>query len=260
MSHDPKSRDSLLLSSWLSRPLPERDYLLGHVICTTSRVLLFGDTGVGKTLLAADIAGATAAGQSFLGWQGRRPATVMYLDGEMPAETFKERMQLIAAQYGADLPLYGYCRDALSAGEMPPLNTPEGQRWLMQEIELVEPDIAVFDSIMCLIAGLLKEEDSWEPVKPLIRWLSSKRVAQIWINHTGHDASRSYGTKSKEWEFDTVIKLTREQSGDSVRLEFPKARLRTPATAAEFKSRIIARDADGWTSSDATTDKPARRS
>ena len=35
----------------------------------------------------------------------------MYLDGEMPAETFKERMELIAQRYGSDITLYGYNRD-----------------------------------------------------------------------------------------------------------------------------------------------------
>ena len=37
----------------------------------------------------------------------------MYLDGEMPAETFKERMLLIAERYGSDIQLFGYNRDDL---------------------------------------------------------------------------------------------------------------------------------------------------
>ena len=92
---------------------PPRDYLLGSVFCTTSRWLIFGETGVGKSLLAGDMAGAMASGRPFLDWGGRRPARVMYLDGEMPAETFKERMQLIGQHCGQDIPLYGYNRDDL---------------------------------------------------------------------------------------------------------------------------------------------------
>ena len=45
----------------------------------------------------------------------------MYLDGELPSETFKERMQLLASRYGASLELFGYNRDALGDDEMPPL-------------------------------------------------------------------------------------------------------------------------------------------
>ena len=108
-----KSRDDLLVSAWLKRKLPPRDYLLGNVFCTTSRWLIFGDTGVGKTLFAMSMAGAMASGNAFLVWDRQRQARVMYLDGEMPAETFKERMQLIADEFGEDLTLFGYNRDVL---------------------------------------------------------------------------------------------------------------------------------------------------
>jgi hypothetical protein len=39
-----------------------------------------------------DMAAAIATGKNFLNWTGQRPARVMYLDGELPIETFKERM------------------------------------------------------------------------------------------------------------------------------------------------------------------------
>ena len=79
-----KPRRDLLLASWLERDIPPRDYLLGSVLCTTSRWLMFGETGVGKSLLGGDMGGAVASGSPLLGWGGRRRARVMYLDGEMP--------------------------------------------------------------------------------------------------------------------------------------------------------------------------------
>jgi hypothetical protein len=156
--HEP--RGHLLLSSWLKRELPLRDYLIGNVVCTTSRRLIFGDTGIGKTLFALSIAGAMASGSSYLGWEGKRRARIMYLDGEMPAETFKERMQLVADEFGGDLVLFGHNRDDLGPEEMPPLNSPGGEAWLWREIEAVRPDVIFFDSIMCLLAGTMAEEES----------------------------------------------------------------------------------------------------
>src|SRR5271165_7079220 len=135
------ARRHLLLSAWLNRKLPPRDYLLSNVFCTTSRWLIFGDTGVGKTLFAMSMAGAMASGSPFLAWDRQRQARIMYLDGEMPAETFKERMQLIADEFGEDLTLFGYNRDDLGPEEMPPLNSPEGEAWLWREIEAVRPDV-----------------------------------------------------------------------------------------------------------------------
>ena len=86
-------RSDLLISTWLQRELPPRDWLLEDMLCTTSRWLVIGGTGVGKTLLGLDLALALASGANFLHWNGTgRPRRVMYLDGELPAETLKERI------------------------------------------------------------------------------------------------------------------------------------------------------------------------
>jgi AAA domain len=240
-------RRELLLASWLKRDLPPRDYLLGHLLSTTSRWLLFGDTGVGKTLVALDLAGAVAAGASFLNWTGSgKPRRVMYLDGEMPAETFKERMELVAKQYGPDLKLFGYNRDDLD-GEMPPLNTEDGERWLWKEIEAARPDFIIFDSVMSLLTGTMADEESWAPVKHLMRDISNRRIAQVWLHHTGHDKTKSFGTKTREWEMDTVVSLTKVDDQGAISLVFKKARLRTPDTCAEFEPCVTRLGPDGWT-------------
>jgi hypothetical protein len=255
-------RKALLLSSWLARKLPPRDYLLGKLLCTTSRWILYGETGIGKTLFALDIAGSVASGNGLLNWDGRdRSARVMYLDGEMPAETFKERMELIGHLYGPDLKLYGYNRDVLKDGEMPPLNTPEGQKWLWKEIDAVKPNLIVFDSIMCLLSGTIGEEESWTPVKPLVRQISSRRIAQIWLHHTGHDPTKGFGTKTREWEMDTVVSFTKaDNNAEAIELKFTKARLRNPQTKEQFVSQIIRRGPDGWISDGSLPPTSAGRS
>jgi hypothetical protein len=48
---DDEDRSHLLLSKWKKLPLPPRDFLLGDLLCTTSRWLVVGETGIGKTLL-----------------------------------------------------------------------------------------------------------------------------------------------------------------------------------------------------------------
>lgn len=250
------SRDELLVSAWLQRDLPPRDYLLGDLMCTTSRVVIIGATGIGKTLFCLDIAGAMAAGADFLGWKGRRRARVMYLDGELPAETFKERLEIIADRYGEDIELFAYNRDVLGPDEMPPLNSETGRAWLSREIETVKPDAIFFDAIMCLLGGSMAEEESWAPVKELVRLLSARRIAQVWLHHTGHDATKGFGTKTREWEMDTVIMLSKlEDGGDdpsaAFQLEFTKARMKTPENFKQFATRIVRCTEDGFTSEDA---------
>jgi hypothetical protein len=180
-----------------------------------------------------------------LHWEGSgKRRRVMYLDGELPAETFKERLQIIAQRYGHDLELYAYNRDVLSDGEMPPLNTPAGEKWLWREVDAVKPNVIVSDSIMCLLEGSMSEEESWAPIKAMIRKISGRRIAQIWLHHTGHDTSKGFGTKTREWEIDTVVSLTDDNG--SILMEFKKARLRKPETREQFEPKKIVCNADGW--------------
>jgi len=259
------SRDDLLVAAWRERELPPRDYLSGEVLCSTSRVLLNGATGIGKTLFCLDWGAAIAAGVDFLDWKGRRRARVLYLDGELPAETFKERMELIGNRYGDDIALFGYSRDVLAPDEMPPLNTDTGRAWLLREIETTQPDVIFFDSIMCLLGGNMSEEESWAPVKDMVRQISSRRIAQVWLHHTGHDASKGYGTKTREWEMDTVVMLSKIETDDDApemsaafRLEFTKARMKTPANHKQFAPKTVHSTENGFVSEDATKSAKAK--
>ena len=219
-------------------------------MCTTSRWFVFGETGIGKTLLAMDMGGAIAAAITFLKWPGQRKARVMYLDGELPMETFKERIELLAKRYGADLQFYGYNREDLGDDGMPPLNTELGQAWLRREIAAIKPDLIIFDSIMCLLIGSMLDESTWMPMRPFIRWLTSNHIAQVWLHHA-NDNGKSFGDKTREWEMDTVVFLSRpigedgEPDDTAIKLEFRKARLRTAANAGQFLPLII-RPGEEW--------------
>ncbi|MFZ3327501.1 MAG: hypothetical protein WA231_17170 [Methylocella sp.] len=122
---------------------------------------------------------------------------------------------------------------------MPPLNTEAGQAWLKREIAAVKPDLMIFDSIMCLLIGSMSEEATWMPVRPFVRWLSAQRIAQVWL-HYANDLGKSFGDKTREWEMEAVVKLSKVEGDESaIQFEFVKARLRTPKTAAQFLPIVI---------------------
>jgi AAA domain len=246
----PPAREGLTARAWMEKEIPPRDHLLGGVMCTTSRWFIFGETGIGKTLVGMTLGGAVAAGANFLHWAGQRKARVMYLDGELPIETFKERIELLVKRYGPDIEFYGYNREDLGDEGLPPLNTEYGQAWLRREIVAIKPDLIIFDSIMCLLFGSMLDEATWMPMRPFVRWLTANHIAQIWLHHA-NDSGKSFGDKTREWEMDTVVFLSRPPGEDgapddtAIRLEFRKARLRTPANAEQFLSLLI-RAADDW--------------
>src|SRR5215203_4362438 len=61
--------------------------------------------------------------------------------------------------------------------------------------------------------------------------------------HTGHDETKSYGSKTREWQMDTVIHLQpvkRDDTDISFSLEFRKARERAPQDRSDFADLHVA--------------------
>jgi hypothetical protein len=90
-----------------------------------------------------------------------------------------------------------------------------------------------------------QDEATWAPMKPLVCELSARRIAQVWFNHA-NDLGKSFGDKTREWEMDTVAKLSKVEGDETaIKLEFNKARLRTPKTAGQF-APLIFRPSEDW--------------
>jgi integrase len=103
-----------------------------------------------------------------------------------------------------------------------PLNTPEGQGWTNALIDKVGGvDLIILDNIMSLTVGDMKDPEPWQQTIPWALSLTRRHVGQIWIHHTGHDETRSYGDKSREWQMDTVAHQQRQddQKRDLPRLQ-----------------------------------------
>jgi hypothetical protein len=74
---------------------------------------------------------AKRLGANFLGWKGRRQASVFYLDGEMPPELIKDRLAMAASWFHSEPVADGFhLLSREDVEDMPPLDTPEGARWL----------------------------------------------------------------------------------------------------------------------------------
>jgi hypothetical protein len=135
---------------------------------------------------------------------------------------------------------------------MPPLNTDEGQKFIDHFIAAIGGvDLVVFDNIQALCVGVMKEEESWQPVVPWIRSLTQRKIGQIWVHHAGHNETHGYGTSTREWQLDTVILLERVECEDDAlvfTLRFKKGRERTPDNWTEFEDATITLADDEWSS------------
>src|SRR5438105_12789050 len=91
----------------------------------------------------------------------------------------------------------------------------------------------------------MSEEATWMPMRLFVRWLSAHRIAEVWLHHA-NDFGKSFGDKTREWEMEAVIKLSKVEGDETAILfEFIKKRLCSPANAAQFAPMII-RPGNDW--------------
>lgn len=246
------NRKLLSLDAWLNKRFPPREFMLGELLCTTSRMFLIGYTGLGKTHIAMAIAFAVAAGKSLLHWRGSaKPRRVLYIDGEMSVELLKERLEQLIRRNDGVKPAHFYVLSNDEFSDMPPLNTEDGQDYVDEVISSVGGiDLIVFDNLSSLLAGSQKEEETWQGALPWIKSLTRRRIGQLWIDHTGYDRTRSYGLSLKERQFDTLALMTKVEGRSDIAFElsFTKHRMRTPKNRADFEPCIVVLADDKWTS------------
>jgi hypothetical protein len=244
----------LTVDEWRARQLDDLDPLMGEVLTTTTRAILNATTGIGKTNFGMAVAGHIGAGRDFLHWCCPRPRNVLYIDGEMSRRLFRARIADVVRRLdGAPTRAHFFSKEDIEG--FAPLNTAEGQAavWkLIEEAERrsgVKLDFIIFDSIMALLLGDMKEEDAWRDTQPMIMALTKRQIGQLWVHHTGHDTSRGYGTKTKEWQVDLVMHLDlieRPDTDVAFALTFQKARERTPVNRSDFAPVNIALIDDRW--------------
>jgi hypothetical protein len=202
-------------------------------------------------MFALGLAFAQRFGQNFLHWEARRPARVLVLDGEMPRDLLKERIGLACKWSGRPPALDGlFILSREDVEDMPPLDTEEGQQWLLAVIEqLGGIDFIIFDNVSCLVMGDLREETTWRPLVPLARELSRRKVGQLWLHHVGHDKSRPYGSRTFAWQMDAVglgSAVSRDGADVSMQIEWQKARRRTPTNRGDFETVHVVLEGGTW--------------
>jgi hypothetical protein len=240
----------LSLADWLEQPIPEPDFLLGELISTTSRMMLIGPTGLGKTNVLMAMGMAISLGSSFLHWKGcGRARKVLFIDGEMSKRQLKKRLNDAIGRAGF-FPDTFYVLSAEDANVPLLLDTAEGQQLIDHHIErLGGVDLIIFDNINCLFS---RDDsfgaDSWAAGQTWRLDLTRRGIGQIYAHHTGQDETHGYGTKTREWALDTVGIMEKLEDAALVAfsLKFAKARERGPDNFADFEDAKITLADDRW--------------
>ena len=195
------------LSELLSMELPPRENLLNPWLPKSGLCMVYAKRGVGKTFFALEIAMALAYGTRFLSSTATRSVKVLYIDGEMPANTMQKRLAEIERRMPANEQMIEpfFITPDLQDDFMPDLSTLDGQESIRKQTD--EADLIVVDNISTL-GGSAKENEaeSWIPLQQWALSLRKLGKSVLFIHHAGKNGNQR-GTSKREDVLDTVIAL-----------------------------------------------------
>jgi putative DNA primase/helicase len=231
----------------LSAELAQREYIIEPIFPKQGLIMIYAKRGIGKTFFALHLACSIAGGCDIFGrWKVEKTRRVLYIDGEMPANTMQERLAVLIGGLSNEifdernLQIITPDFQTENFGQMPDLCKEDGQRQIEEIIEAKEIDVIVIDNLSTLCrAGKENESESWNSIGQWALKLRTQGKSIIFIHHAGKNDNQR-GTSKKEDILDTVIKLKRPddyQSNQGARFEvhFEKSRGFAGADADPFE-------------------------
>lgn len=220
---------ALEVADLLARDFKPKETFLAPWLRRQDLAMVFARRGIGKTHFSLGVAWAVASGGSFLEWKADKPRKVLYIDGEMPGVTMKERLAALAEAHDAEPP-EGYFRiitPDVQALPLPDLATREGQAELAPLIG--DAELIVLDNLSSLMrAGAENEGEAWIP---MASWALARRRegrAVLFVHHAGKGGQQR-GSSRREDLLDVSIQLKhpsdyQPEQGARFEVLFDKAR------------------------------------
>jgi hypothetical protein len=228
--------------------------IIDPLLPAAGNLMIFGPSGCGKSHIGLALSIAVATGRSILGWNVSEPASVLYVDGEMPLDELKERIE--SYLHGRPLPekLFWLAARAVE-GDLPDLADAQGQVRYQEAIESCVARVVVFDNLSCLRLTSAdapeNSTESWHPVAAFIRRLNNAGVAAIVVHHASK-AGTQRGASHHVAVFDTVVNIRRPGEGQAdplaendIEIVFDKHRRFGGEAAKSFRAKAVG-DADGY--------------
>lgn len=236
----------------LSMHFPPVREIVSPIIGEKTLATLYAKRGTGKTYLSLSIALAAASGGTVFGegggrpsWHAETPCEVLYVDGEMPAETIRERVAALCTGLNCEPgERMRFLAADLEERGVPSLVTREGQDAVER---LVKPgSLLILDNLSTLFRGGGEENDaaSWDSAQEWLLRLRRQRIAVLLVDHAGKsDTAGPRGTSKKEDVLDLSLSLRRPEDyaaeeGARFEIHFEKARGLTGRAVEPFEAEL----------------------
>jgi len=238
----------LSTQDFLDQSVKPREFIMFPVVQQQSLTMIYAGRGVGKTFVALNLALAIANdGSMFNGlWRSTKPASVLYVDGEMPVVSMQERISSILRNnpecrlnYSDRLHIFSNDNQKNS---IPDLSTKEGRGLIEAHLEGI--DLVILDNISTLCrSGKENDAESWNSMQEWQIHLRRLGKSVLSIHHAGKGGGQR-GTSKREDILDTVISLKHPsdyepEQGARFEVHYEKARGIMGDAVKTFEARLF---------------------
>ena len=191
--------------------IPLRRPIMGDWFKESDYGIIYAQRGVGKTWFSMGMASALNSKDSFGPWAVHDSPGVLYVDGEMPAESIHQRMEGM----GADGMLLSLNHEVLhhKSDRMLNLAEPHTQKALTQICLDRGIKVLFLDNLSSLVMGVGEDKaDEWEKILVWFLGLRKQGVSVVLVLHAGRSNQNPRGTSRREDGTEWVIKLDKVTS------------------------------------------------
>lgn len=209
--------------------IPERKMILPW-LPEGGLAMIYAPRGLGKTFFGISLAVTVASGDRFLRWDVQAPRGVLYVDGEMRLQEYRERLvQFVKKE--PQCPLRTLSHETFYQSFERDLSITCGQIQAAM-LDLLDVDtrikLVVIDNLSVLAHLPEDKGDYWRAeFLPFLISLRRRGVAVLLIHHAGKNGDQR-GASAREDALDAVIKLSKvdDEKSDGARfqVQFAKSR------------------------------------
>jgi biotin operon repressor len=190
---------------------------------------VYGFRGSGKTWLVDLLASGVSSGKAPTDcWEFHSAENVLLIDGEMPYDDFKARLQA----FGVNDKLHTLHHEVLfhQNGQSINLTSPRMQRVITRLCDTKKIKLLVLDNLSCLFSGMKENDnDAWEAVLNWLLELRRKRIAVLIVHHAGVNGRMRGASRREDAAFwvikvEEIKKRSRDEVGARFGTEFEKQR------------------------------------
>lgn len=198
----------ITLGDYLGNPPPPPEYILGDWLTTHSCTMIHSPSGVGKSWFSMAIGLAVAGGGKIVKWDSPKPMKVLYVDGEMSANSCSKRLSLLRSKMQfKEKSLLNDNFMLIPSGNNKFVDSAGAINHYLSLIDEFDLNLLIIDNIRTL-TSLMDENaaSSWKPINDFLIQIR-KVCAVIIVHHDGKSKGYS-GSSNAITVLDNVIGLS----------------------------------------------------